>query len=147
MPPDLVIFGIGINDANKSQANFDPQAYQAQYRALMEYIKRANPDVNFLFITNNDSYYNRKYPNPNALKVREVMRDLATEYNGAVWDLFEVMGGLNSCVTWEKAGLAKSDRIHFTPDGYRLQGDLMFDGLRTAFGNYLNHKYSTKLEP
>ena len=146
-PPDLVIFGIGINDANKPQSEFRAADYKAHYQQLMQQIKAVNPDVCFFFITNNDSYYQRKYPNPNALQVRMVMQELAAEHNGAVWDLFEVMGGLGGSLEWEKQGLVKADKIHFTPEGYRLQGDLMFDGIKTAFGNYLSRKHIIKLAP
>jgi lysophospholipase L1-like esterase len=146
-PPDLVILGIGINDAHKSQAEFDPAEYKRHYRELMQQIKLVNPDVCFLFITNNDSYYMKKFPNPNAIRVRQVMQELAAESNGAVWDLFEVMGGLGSSLTWERNGLMKSDKIHLTPEGYRLQGDLMADALRSAFGRYLAQRHIVKLEP
>lgn len=146
-PPDLVIFGIGINDANKPQGEFRAADYKAHYKQLMGQIRAVNPDVCFFFITNNDSYYNKKYPNPNALQVRMVMQELAKEYNGAVWDLFEVMGGLGGSLEWERQGLVKADKIHFTPEGYRLQGDLIFDGIKTAFGDYLARKHVIKLAP
>jgi lysophospholipase L1-like esterase len=146
-PPDLVIFGIGINDANKSQAEFKAEDYKAHYRELMNQIRAVKPDVCFLFITNNDSYYLKRIPNPNALRVKKVMEELAQEYNGAVWDLFEVMGGLGSSVTWERKGLMKADKIHMTPEGYRLQADLMSDALRRSFGQYLSRRYIINMEP
>lgn len=135
--PDLVIFGIGINDAYMPEDRFSPEEYENNYRELISMFKKANPDVQFIFMTNNDSYYKRRYPNANALKVQMVMKKLATDYGAAYWDLFEIMGGLNSVKMWRYEGLAKRDLIHFTPAGYVLQADLLFKAIRNAYGDYL----------
>ncbi|MFZ6052094.1 GDSL-type esterase/lipase family protein [Halocola ammonii] len=139
-PPDLVIFGIGINDAYMPSSAFSQEEFEENYTTLMNQIRETNPRVNFLFLTNNDSYYKRRYPNRNALAVKESMYKLAEEEGAAVWDLFEIMGGLNSIYTWDKAGLAKGDKIHLTREGYRLQADMLFHAIREDFGNYLNLK-------
>lgn len=135
--PDLVIFGIGINDAYMPADRFSSERFTANYDTLISYVRAANPNAQLLFLTNNDSYYRRRYPNKNAEKVREGMMELARKYDGAVWDLYGLMGGLNSVRTWERAGLAKSDKIHFTRDGYRLQADLLFKAFRKEYGNHL----------
>lgn len=135
--PDLVIFGIGINDAYQPTSTFSVKQFEANYDSLIGQILTVNPNANFLFLTNNDSYYKRRSANRNALGVREGMINLAKKYDGAVWDLFEIMGGLNSIRSWEKSGLAKKDKIHFTRAGYTLQADLMFLSIRDAYGDYL----------
>ncbi len=89
-----------------------------------------------LFITNNDTYFRKKYVNPNAGAVRDVMARLCAKYGYSMWDLFSIMGGYGSMATWDKNGLAASDRIHFTRAGYTLIGDLLFDALLKG---YLNH--------
>jgi lysophospholipase L1-like esterase len=94
--------------------------------------------VSFIFVTNNDTYYNRKYPNRNALKVQEVMQNLAEKHNGAVYDMFAIMGGLGSIDDWRDNNLAAKDRIHLTKRGYELQADLMFEAFRNSFGDYLS---------
>ncbi len=141
-PPDLVIFGIGINDAYMPSSSFKQREFEANYDTLITWIRNANPETSFLFLTNNDSYYRRKYANKNALKVKEAMLNLAERHDAAVWDLFEIMGGLNSVKSWQKAGLAKKDKIHFTPQGYILQADMMFEALKNGYGNYLEEEYS-----
>lgn len=139
--PDLVIFGIGINDANVPAGKFRHQEYEQNYRDLMAMFRAVNPDVQFLFMTNNDSYYHRRYPNKNIFQVQEVMRKLSKEYDAAYYDLFEVMGGLNSIRLWERAGLAQKDKVHFTRKGYQLNADLLFIAFREAYGDHLAAKY------
>ncbi|NVK28303.1 MAG: hypothetical protein HWE14_09680 [Flavobacteriia bacterium] len=123
--PDLVVFGIGINDAYMSEERFEPGVFKARYDSIMDAIEASNPDVLFLFLTNNDSYYRRRFPNPNALAVRDVMLELAEERDAIYWDLFEVMGGLGSIDLWVDQGLARGDRIHLSREGYELQAELL----------------------
>jgi lysophospholipase L1-like esterase len=135
LSPDIVFFGIGINDAHGS--SFSKASFIRNYDTIIERIKRVNPQTFFVFLTNNDSYgYNKKL-NTNGVIVQEAMYDLAKKYDGAVWDLFEVMGGLKSANIWMTNGLLKRDRIHFTFEGYYLVGDLLFNALMEGYENYL----------
>lgn len=136
--PDMVVFGIGINDA--AGTNFDTAAFRSNYLSLIESIRSVNPDCAFVFITNNDSYRQvrrkrRKHyeVNRNGLLAREVFYRLADDCGGAVWDQFEIMGGLESMDTWYKEKLAQKDRVHFTTAGYQLLGDLFSNALFDAY--------------
>jgi lysophospholipase L1-like esterase len=142
--PDLVIFGIGINDAYMPENQFHQEKFEQNYRDLLDIFRAVNPNVQFLFMSNNDSYYKRRYPNPNVFKVREAMINLSKEYGAAYWDLFGVMGGLNSIRLWENEGLAKRDKIHFTPAGYVLNADLLFKALRDSYGDHLSQLNNTE---
>lgn len=134
LQPDMVIFGIGINDANSD--HFDSLTFKNRYLQLIEQVRKVNPDCAFVFITNNDSYKKvsrRNYAvNRNNLQVREVFYRLAEETKGAVWDQFEIMGGLKSMDKWRQNGYAKTDRIHFTVKGYKLLGNLFFNAFVDA---------------
>lgn len=134
---DLVIFGIGINDAYMSAGNFDKDAFIQRYDSLMQRFSTANPGTSFLFLSNNDSWYRKRRPNPNGKIVREAMFELAKRPDAAVWDLFEVMGGYRSIDDWDRSGLAKRDRIHFTRKGYFLQAELMYAALMRDYGDWL----------
>ena len=135
--PDLVIFGLGINDAYKPDSDWHPDEYKARYDTLVDWFRTINPDCAFIFMTNNDSYYKRRTPNKHALDVVRVMEELSKEHDAAVWDLFGVMGGLNSIALWEEHRLAKSDKIHFTRAGYRLNSDLLFWAFWEAYEQHL----------
>lgn len=135
--PDLVIFGIGINDAVPK--NFSGTKFIENYSKLIEKIQEISPNCAFIFITNNDSYRRTKGQysvNTNGQIVEEVFFELAKKYNGAVWDQFAIMGGLKSMKKWEDAGLARKDKIHFSPKGYTLLGDLFYNALIESYLNY-----------
>lgn len=133
LPPDLVIFGIGINDANVLPQKFDKEAFMANYSELISRIRRVSPSCCFIFITNNDCWLNvkgyRRHFNRNTPAVQQAMRQLAKACDGAVFDVFDMMGGLGSSSAWVRAGLQRADHIHFTKEGYELWGDLLYNAL------------------
>ncbi len=138
LKPDLFIFAIGINDA--SGDGFDTTVFIRNYQTLINRIQEAAPDCKFLFITNNDSYrrMRRSYKvNHNGLLARQAFYSLAQKYNGAVWDVFDIMGGLGSMLQWDKADLAQRDKVHFTSAGYSLLGDLLYNALMQEYYKYL----------
>ena len=137
--PDLVIFGIGINDA--SGDSFTKQAFKNDYRALIESIRNVSPDCAILFISNNDSYKRlrrRRYAvNTNGLIVEAAFKELAREFDAGLWNQFDIMGGLRSMQQWKDHGLAQKDKVHFTNSGYRLIGDLLFNALIDTYVEHL----------
>lgn len=147
--PDLIIFGIGINDA--AEKDFEKRTFMKNYDDLIQIIQRVNPDCALLFLTNNDSYKRvrvkkkRRYEvNPNGKIVEDAFMEMGRQYNAAVWDQFDIMGGLRSMSDWEKAGLAQKDKVHFTNAGYQLLGDLLYNALITS---YLEHVKSNVIQP
>jgi hypothetical protein len=139
LKPDLVILSIGINDAHDS--NFSEDAYKRNYLELIRRIRSASPGAAILLTTNTDSFNARKTPNRNASAVRKVMLELSTEQGVAVWDTWGVMGGEASIRTWEAAGLAKKDRVHFHRPGYALLGDLLFTALMQDHGEHVQRRF------
>jgi lysophospholipase L1-like esterase len=136
--PDLVVFGIGINDA--AGRDFSEDTFIANYNLLIQGIKRVSPHCAFIFITNNDSFRKisrRRYAvNRNGLIAQKAFYRLAEQHKGGVWDLFALMGGLGSIQQWQRAGLATTDKVHFTREGYTLIGNLFYNAL---MGYYLHN--------
>lgn len=139
--PDLVIFGIGINDATAT--NFSVEDFVARYKVLVSQVRSVNPDCALLFVTNNDSFrwVRRKgyVVNSNGRLAEQGFFRLGKECGAGVWNLFDIMGGLGSMRKWEAAGLAKRDKIHFTEEGYDLVGDLLFNALMDKYVEHLKN--------
>lgn len=128
--PDLAIFAIGINDAIRS--DFSEQRFIDNYGQLIRTFRQVNPDCALLFITNNDSCVRRRrrrQVNPNGPKQQHAFAQLATDWKGGLFDLFDVMGGLGSMAQWQRLQLAQKDKVHFTRAGYILVGELLADAL------------------
>lgn len=136
--PDIAIFGLGINDSACKQVDFKVDVFKERYRKLMALIRETSPDCRFIFITNNDSYrylgrgmtYNYNGP-----AVEKAMFELAEECGGAVWDLYDIMGGKDSVTIWREEGLVQKDRLHFTQTGYELLADLFYNAFAEDYNN------------
>jgi lysophospholipase L1-like esterase len=137
--PDLIIFSIGINDSFGK--DFTQQGFEANYSELIRRIRSTCPEPALLFVSNTDSYKKVKrnfYKNPKGKEVQKAMHNLAHQHQGAVWDLFTIMGGYGSIATWKNNGLATRDLIHLTRKGYQLTGDLFFKALTDSL-DFVQH--------
>lgn len=137
--PDLVIFAIGINDANVQR--FNDKQFREDYDKLIARIKKVSPNTAFIFETNNDSFRKvkrkRYVQHPNGEVARKSFFMLAEKHGAGVWDKFSIMGGLGSMAKWEKADLAKSDKVHFKLAGYHLLGDMFYKALIQAYQEHI----------
>lgn len=129
---DLIIISLGTNEAANSKMS---TAYvQQQAEKLLDNIKKYTSCKAVLLVTPPDIYIRGRYPTKNGQKLAEMMHDLSKNYPGiAIWDFYEVMGGYGSINKWVYAKLARKDRIHYSADGYRLQGQLLYKAMMKYF--------------
>lgn len=126
--PDLVIIGLGTNDAAVRKGTFNAAKYKKEYLQLIGSIRRMAPDCALILVPSNDIYLsgiNNKWNSD----VEKTVFDVAREAGAAVWDWLDVMGGLGSMDAWLKAGLGARDRIHLTRDGYNVTADLLYEAI------------------
>lgn len=128
---DLVILSLGVNDTQSK--DFGKDEFIENYDSLIMVIKRVSPNAAIILTTTTDNFIKRKRSNSKSITAKEAMFELMEKHDVAVWDLFSLMGGYKSMLQWQKAGLAGKDRVHFTPKGYVLLGDLMFEALMKSY--------------
>lgn len=131
IPPDLVIFSLGVNDTHAT--DFSKQEFKQNYDSLVKLIKSVSPDCAVLYTTVTDNWMNRKTPNKRPMRAQEAFYEMMIEQNAAVYDLYAVMGGYKSIYKWYKAGLAAKDRVHFNGRGYRVLAGLMFEAIDRSY--------------
>ena len=129
--PDLVIFSLGVNDTQGK--DFTKEDYIENYDSLIMEVRRASPDCAILLTTTTDNYVKRRTANKRPIKAQDAMFELMEKHRAAVWDLYGVMGGYKSITKWYKAGLAARDKVHFSPRGYAIVGQMMFDAIDKSY--------------
>lgn len=140
LKPSLLIVSLGTNETFGRR--FNSEEFAMQVRAFLSLIKDYMPGTSVL-LTTPPECYKRTYVNKKRTYVRnsntqlaaKVLVQVAKEEGVACWDLFTVTGGKSSCVKWRKENLLGRDRIHFSKEGYREQGTLLY----RAFMNTYNH--------
>lgn len=136
LPPDLVVFGLGINDAHKARGGFDTLAYERNYDSLVAWIRGVRPHAEFIWLTNNDALYQGSV-NPHGAWVQRCMYRLAARHDGAVFDFYALMGGSGSIRQWMAQSWARPDGIHLSQAGYEAHAQWFGQALLRA---YLRHQ-------
>lgn len=129
--PDLVIFSLGVNDTQGK--DFTKDDYIENYDSLILEVRKVSPDCAILLTTTTDNYIKRKTANKRPIKAHDAMFELMEKHKTAVWDLYTIMGGYKSIYKWYKVGLAARDKVHFSPKGYAIVGQMMFDAIDKSY--------------
>ena len=136
--PDLVVVSFGTNES------FDKLSDEAYLKSVLKFIdnvKKYNPNTIVLATTPPPSSLYRKYLNTYAQDYANGLVEMAmTEKNLAVWNLFEVFGGLHGVNSNLSNGLMGNDKVHYTKKGYEQQGQLLSDAFIKAFQDYIFNK-------
>jgi len=131
--PDLIIVSLGTNDGYMSDTRFCIDCFKTNYKKLLTEIKKNNPNASILLTTPGDYYRKRRYHNSNNLNIVKVIKDLAEEFDAGVWDFNSIMGGEYSIRTWHRNGLSQNDLVHYTLEGYLVQGELLYEALMDSY--------------
>ena len=122
LEPDLVIVSLGTNDSFHYINNISN--FKSSVEAMIQDLRKLNPDVSILFTTPPDANKRRKYKNLNMLNIRNTIVEVCIAQNTAYWDLYRIMGGAGSVNKWFAKKLAQHDKVHYTANGYGLQAKL-----------------------
>lgn len=126
LQPDLVIISMGTNEAF---GYLEEDVFENNIDAFVSQIRFYNPTTEILITTPGDALKKKRIHNANIKKVCSILINYASNSNAAVWDFNTIMGGEGSMKKWFVAGLSQKDRIHFSREGYFLQGFLLFNAL------------------
>lgn len=149
--PDLIILSFGTNEAHGR--NYTEEWQIQEMDALLASLKERFPDADFLLTTPPGSYWRKRVKktlkngrktyvtrhilNEQVEQVANTQVAYGAEHQIPVWDLYHVVGGADyACRNWRNAGLQRSDYIHYTSEGYILQGKLLAEAILKAYYSY-----------
>lgn len=154
--PDLVIVSFGTNECHGM--GYTEDVHRAQLTAFLDTLRATVPNAVILLTTppgdyitsRTTSYVSRgrkrrrrrvtrsvQRVNPMTERGANLIAAVAAERGLALWNLNAIAGSGAAASRWHSAGLMRPDRIHFTPEGYTLQGRLLADALLAAYNGYL----------
>ncbi|MEO5893546.1 MAG: GDSL-type esterase/lipase family protein [Ferruginibacter sp.] len=133
---DLYIISLGTNEAQGT--SFSEDQFRNEIDLMLSHIKSISPGAAILITTAPDSFKGRK-PNSILQQINIALVKYCTANQIPLWDLYGVTNGYGSSYNWSSRGLMSKDRIHFTADGYRLQGQLLFNALARAYNDFIQH--------
>ncbi|MBJ7428371.1 MAG: hypothetical protein JHD28_05360 [Bacteroidia bacterium] len=127
LTPDLIIISLGTNEAANSK--FDELTFYNQIDKLVNDLQNYNPNAIILLTTPADNYRKRRYQNTIIKRVSETIVTYCIEHNMPYWDLFKISGGYKSAKYWKKHRLFAKDFLHYSRQGYEVQGTLLYNAL------------------
>lgn len=146
LKPDLLILSFGTNESHNRRYN--AQLHYHQMDELVRMLRESMPGVPMLMTTPPGSYEStrqgrrrRTYKiNPRTAITVQTIHRYADENGLAVWDMYGILGGIHrACLNWQEAGLMRPDHIHYLPEGYHLQGELLHQALLKAYNDYVDY--------
>ena len=138
--PDLIILSFGTNESHNRR--YDAVEHYAQLDALLTLLRHYAPNATVMLTTPPGSYVRasrrRRIVNPRTVKAVNTILEFGRRNGLAVWDLYNIAGGSKrACLNWKNNRLMQRDQVHYTHQGYTIQGNLLGEALLNAFNNYV----------
>lgn len=132
---DLILLQFGLNAAGSITAKYD--WYEREMVNVIKNLQKAFPRAGIVLISAHDKSV-RKGSNfvtdPAIVKLLKSQMEIAKNGDIAFWNLFEMMGGLNSMAKWVDANppLAFKDYIHFNGQGAEKVAGMLYNAIMDA---------------
>ena len=127
--PALIVVSYGTNEAGHAWSY--EKYYEVFWRLLLT-LRRGAPAASILVVGPPDRGRGRRrgfQAAPGLDLIIRAQREAAVASGCAFWDTRSRMGGEGSIKQWMLAGLAGSDSVHFSSDGYRTLGASLYEDL------------------
>lgn len=130
LQPDLVLVGIGVNDAMDG-AHFNQQAFYHSGLAFLERLKTSQPAILLLGTTPANPQH-KALARAQGL-VNQSLQSLAQTADCAYVDLTFALGGDDAWEACQMAGYLQPDGVHLTESGYLRVSSIVFEALEASY--------------
>jgi hypothetical protein len=137
LKPNIIIISLGTNESFRP--DFDTLSFYKEIDTLVNNIKSISAQTKIILTTPACSFKNFK-KNNNLTLVSKTIVKYAIENKLPYWDLFEITGGENSAINWKKNLLLSRDGVHYTKEGYILQGNLFVIAFLKSYNQHVKHR-------
>lgn len=163
LKPDLIIISFGTNECHVK--NYDTTAHKQELGKLVRRLTEACGNATIMLTTPGGAYFSYKSSYEKMVKQKngksvtkkmykytykqnqhtptcvKVITDYAKRKDFALWDMYAICGGkTNSTTNWYDNKLMKADHVHYTHNGYKVQGDLLAEAILNAYNDYIKRR-------
>ncbi|RAR71694.1 GDSL-type esterase/lipase family protein [Flavobacterium aciduliphilum] len=136
---DCYIISLGTNEAQ--DPNLSATSFLINVKKMVRKLQKVSPNACIIITTPPVSYYKKHRPNQTLEVITNALIDFCNENNLVYWDLYNICNGLEGAKTWKKEQLLRSDLVHFSKEGYILQGNLFVDAFSKIWNEFLCKNY------
>ncbi len=143
--PKLVIMQFGGNSVPYVTNAQQAKDYASFFGSQIRHLKKQMPGASFLVVGPSDmsTTIDGEYHTwPGIELVRDAMKEVAFAEGCGYWDMYEVMGGYDSMVSWvsNDPPYAGPDHTHFTPLGARKMAEYLHNAIQIEYAAWLKGK-------
>lgn len=151
LKPSLLILSMGTNETFGRR--FNAPEFRGQVAKLVNLIYKYLPNT-ALLLTTPPECYQRKRINKKIVYQRNANTDIAAqtivryarEMGIPCWDLYSITGGKGSSKKWFDTKSFGKDRIHFTKEVYREQGNLLYCALMKEYNHFMKLRNEPEID-
>ncbi|NDW18608.1 LysM peptidoglycan-binding domain-containing protein [Dysgonomonas sp. 216] len=138
LAPDLIVISLGTNESfgKWSEVNF-----MNQINKMINNIRKQNINAPILIMTPPPSLFRKSLPND---FVKTYSQALLKMNDCIIWDLFSKTGGLSAPLKKGNEHLMARDKVHYTKEGYNIQGNLFSSEFLKAYNNYIKRVFNSE---
>lgn len=133
---DCYIISLGTNEAQDQNLTVD--GFLEPVKIMVNRLKLVSPNAAIILTTPPVSYFKKTRPNPALEVIANAIIAYCNENNLVYWDLFNISKGLEGAKTWRSKQLLRPDLIHFSKEGYVLQGNLFVTAFAKVWNDFLS---------
>ena len=132
---DCYIISLGTNEAQDQKLT--SEQFLLQIKTSVEKLKTLSPNAVIVLVSPPLSYYKQKKPNAILIMMAETIKKYSLENEIIFWDFFNISKGLKGASIWRKMKLLRPDLVHYSKDGYVLQGNLLADAFAKLYNEFV----------
>ena len=132
MNPDLIILGIGLNDA-LNEGGFKIQSFAAEYSKAITRIQEMAPQSALLLLSNTPVHQPSKIAQEQSARIQSFLQSCAAAGDFGFFDLGMALGGQKNTATLMANDWLQSDGIHYTRQGYGQIARLLYGAIFQAY--------------
>jgi hypothetical protein len=133
---DCYIISLGTNEAQ--DPNLKAEDFLDQVNITINKLRTISPNACIILTTPPVSYFRKVRPNQSLEVISEALLQFSNENNVICWDLFSASRRSEGAKAWKSAQLLRSDLVHFSTEGYILQGNLFVDAFVKTWNTFLS---------
>lgn len=124
---DCFIVSLGTNEAQNS--GLTAEEFIKQVDTMVTQLRKATPNAAIILTTPPVSYFKKHKPNKKLEMLTEAIITYCNTNQITYWDLFHISKGTKGAIQWKNKRLLRPDLVHYSKEGYELQGNLFVDAL------------------
>lgn len=141
---DLIILQFGANVLTRSSKNYN--WYQQRMTRVVAHLNNAFPDADVLIFGTADKgtkIESTIITDSSVVKLLSAQQKYAAASGSGFISLFHLMGGINSMPIWTDQKLANTDYTHFSPQGSRKIGRMLYETLMDDYSAFAKARTTT----